>query len=277
MNQTLPSKFSWIWLGVGLGAVATVALLIATGVGGEFGALVISDVGEQLIVTASSAVLFWVALRAFSNSSVAGRQWFLLAIGCAAFAVGDVIWMYYELIARVEPPYPGLADVFYSLQYPFLAVALIGAGVAYRALVDVRRPAVIAAVSSVVLAAAIWFGVLTPAVFVPGVSPLEAFVSALYPLADVLLGVGPAIFVLLVVSQLGGGKLGWPLRAVVMGVLLLTLSDCAYALLNASNAYKSGSVIDYGWSAGQVLIAFGGMLAADLARPTARLGDTQDQ
>lgn len=267
MNQEIPSKFSWIWLGAGLGAVVAVALLVMSGIGGEYGALVFSDAGEQLIVTASAAVLFWVALRAFANSPRAGRQWLLLAIGSASYALGDLIWMYYELFARVEPPYPGWPDVFYSLQYPFIAVALIGAGLAYRALVDVGRPALIAAAISVLLALGIWFGLLKPAVLVDGVPPLEAIVSAFYPLADVLLGVGPALFVLLVVSKLGGGKLGWPLRAVVTGVLLFTLSDTAYAILNATDAYRSGSFIDYGWSAGQVLIAFGGMLAADLARP----------
>jgi len=268
VNQTIPSKFSWIWLGCGLGAVLAVALLAASGIGGEFGGLVVSDVGELLIVTASAAVLFWVALRAFANSPVVGRQWRLLAIGCASFALGDLIWMYYELFARVEPPYPGWPDVFYSLQYPFIALALVSAGLAYRALVDVRKPMAIATAVAVIMSVGLWFGLLMPAVFVEGVAPSEAFVSAFYPLADVLLGIGPAVFVLLIVSKLGGGKLGWPLWAVVAGVLLFTLSDCAYAILNAADAYTSGSVIDYGWSAGQVLIAFGGMLAADLARPT---------
>lgn len=267
MNSTIPSKSSWVWLGCGLGAVVVVALLVMSGIGGDFGVLVFSDVGELSIVTASALVLFWVALRAFSNSLVVGRQWLLLAIGCASFAAGDLIWMYYELFARVEPPYPGWPDVFYALQYPFIAVALVGAGLAYRALVDVRKPAAIAAVIAVAMAAGLWFGLLKPTVFVEGVSTIESLVSAYYPLADVLLGIGPAVFVLLVVGKLGGGKLGWPLRAVVTGVLLLTLSDSAYAILNANDAYQSGSFIDYGWSAGQVLIAFGGMLAADLARP----------
>jgi len=277
VNQNIPSKLSLIWLGSALGAVLAVALLVASGIGGDFGTLVFSDVGEQVIVTASAVVLFWVALRAFANSPKAGRQWLLLAIGCASFALGDLIWMYYEIILRVEPPYPGLADVFYALQYPFIAVALVGAGMAYRALVHVRGPALIAAAISVVLAVGIWFGLLRPSVFVEGVSPLEAFVSAFYPLADVLLGIGPAVFVLLVVSKLGGGKLGWPLWAVVVGVLLFTLSDAAYAILNATDSYRSGSIVDYGWSAGQVLIAFGGMLAADLARPVKSSGARRRQ
>lgn len=277
MRQSIPSRLSWIWLTCGLGAVTTVAFLTASGIGGDFGTLVISDVGEQLIVTASAAVLFWVALRPFAGSRVVGRQWLLLALGCASFALGDLIWMYYELVVRVEPPYPGWPDVFYALQYPFIAVALVGAGRAYGALVDVRKPAVIAAVTAAVIAISLWFGLLKPTVFVGGVAPLEAFVSAFYPLADVVLGIGPALFVLLVLSKLGGGKLGWPLWAVATGVLLFTLSDCAYAILNASDAYRSGSVIDYGWSAGQVLIAFGGMLAADLARPVESTSGIKNQ
>jgi len=277
VRQSIPSRLSWTWLAIGLGAVTAVALLIASGIGGDFGTLVISDMGEQIIVTASAAVLFWVALRPFADSPVVGRQWLLLAIGCASFALGDLVWMYYELVARVEPPFPGLPDVFYALQYPFITVALVGAGRAYSALVDVRRPAAIAAAVAVVMAIALWFGLLKPTVFVDGVAPLEAFVSAFYPLADVLLGIGPALFVLLIVSKLGGGKLGWPLWAVVAGVLLFTLSDCAYAILNAADAYRSGSIIDYGWSAGQVLIAFGGMLAADLARPMESARSTRNQ
>ena len=39
--------------------------------------------------------------------------WLLVLIGVVSYFIGELIWIYYELILRVEVPYPGWADVFY--------------------------------------------------------------------------------------------------------------------------------------------------------------------
>jgi hypothetical protein len=251
---------------LGTAAVAVVFLLVQLGVGGEAGTLWASDLGEALIVGASAAVVLWVALS-LSPGEPLRRQWLPIGLGMLSFAIGDLVWTYLEAFRGLEVPFPGPPDVFYMLEYPLLAVGLMSAGLAYRGLVDLRRPALLSAAAGSVAVVLLVVGFLGPFVFASDASVAEKAVSAFYPLADIAFGIGPAIFLVLVVAQLGGGRLGWPWWAVGAGVLFIAVSDCAYALLSAADLYGSGSLIDYGWSVGHLLIAVGASIAWDVAHP----------
>lgn len=257
-----------VWLVAGLILVVLIASLIAFEVGGEQGTLAIADLGETLLVAASAAVVLSVALS-FPKGDSWRVNWLLIGLGMTAFALGDAIWSYQEVVQAIEPPYPGVPDIFYLLEYPLVAFGLLRAGASYRGLVDVRRPMWIAIAVGVIGTVVMWFGLLAPYVITPDVPPAEAAVSALYPLADLWLLVVAALFVALVVGRLGRGLLAWPWWAVVAGVLLLAAADSGYAWLQAYDRYVSGSFIDYGWSLGHVMLATGALIAYDIAHPKA--------
>lgn len=101
----------------------------------------------------------------------------------------------------------------------------------------------------------------------PGISLAERVFSSLHPLGDVLLMVAPAVFMLVLMASLGGGKLSWPWFAVIAGSVVIALADAGYAWLATYDLYQSGSFIDYGWSIGHALIMLGALIAADLANP----------
>jgi hypothetical protein len=96
----------------------------------------------------------------------------------------------------------------------------------------------------------------------------EKALSSLYPLADILLMVVPAVFVIGVVSSLGGGRLAWQWWAVALGALVIAISDTGYSWLATYDLYSSGSIIDYGWSLGHAFMMLGGLIARDLAAPS---------
>src|SRR4051795_603926 len=50
--------------------------------------------------------------------------WYLFAAGQLGFVLGDGTRAVYESIIGIEAPFPSLADVFYLLAYPVLAVGL---------------------------------------------------------------------------------------------------------------------------------------------------------
>src|SRR5207244_12334166 len=53
-----------------------------------------------------------------------------IGAGCVLFLAGELVWSYYELIRRVAPPYPSLADVGFLGVYVCFLVAvtkLVGA------------------------------------------------------------------------------------------------------------------------------------------------------
>ena len=58
------------------------------------------------------------------------RAWVWIGAGCVLFLAGELVWSYYELIRRVTPPYPSLADVGFLGVYVCFLVAvtkLVGA------------------------------------------------------------------------------------------------------------------------------------------------------
>lgn len=266
MGNRFVSATTWVTFSIALLAVAIIATLIAFEVGGEFGVMAASDIGEVLVVGMTAIVLVLAARRLGASTSV-GRPWLLIGVGALCYAVGDIVWSVIELGMKAEVPYPGLPDLFYMLEYPLVAAGVLSAGLAFRGLVDIRRPLAIASVSGLALAAVVYFGLLRPYVlFDPEIGGGEKFLSALYPIADVLLMVAPAIFVIAIVSTLGGGRLAWPWWAVAVGALLIAASDTGYSWLSVYDMYASGSIIDYGWSLGHAFMMLGGLFALDLAR-----------
>src|SRR3954447_14623529 len=79
----------------------------------------IDDVAEMLAAAAASAAAIWRALRSRRRIRT---SWFLIAGGTAGWAVGEVIWCYYELLAGRDTPFPSLADVGF-LVFPVLGLA----------------------------------------------------------------------------------------------------------------------------------------------------------
>lgn len=211
--------------GAALAALVLVFLLVTFRVGGDLGVVAASDVGELAVVALAALVLFDSARRLGVGTSL-GRPWLLVAAGAASFAVGDAVWTLIEVGMGQEVPYPGLPDAFYLLEYPLVAIGVLSAGLAFKGLIPLKRPAVLAVILGVVATAGIYVGLLAPAVLsAPDVSAGERVLSALYPLADTWLMVVPAVFVLGVVSMLGGGRLAWPWLAVGVGAVLIAASD----------------------------------------------------
>lgn len=260
------SKRTWSVFGLGIVAIVTIALAIATGVGGEDAAVAIADWGLLAVEAASAAVVLWVAFS-FAPTERVRVQWIAIGLGVLMFAIGDAVWTYLEIIKGVEPPYPGAPDIFYLLIYPFIAFGLLRAGLAYKGLVDLRPAIYVSVAIVVVLAVVLYFSLLKPYVLGAGAPAAETALSAAYPIADLLLAFGPAVFTLVVVFGLGRGRFAWPWWAVAVGAALVALSDSGYAYLTSYDLYGSGSFIDYGWSLGFLLMAVGASIFYDLAHP----------
>jgi diguanylate cyclase len=231
--------------------------------GSEAVSLAVSDFGEAAFVALAGAFVVYAAYR-FGIAEATGRNWLLIGVAMLMFAVGDVVYGIYEVVLQVESvPYPGWPDVFYLLSYVFFAWAIFSAALSYRKLVDVKMPLVISAAAGVVALGVIYRFVLIP-VLAADAAWAEKALNVAYPVLDVLLELAPALFVVLVVRQLGGGKLAWPWLVVAAGVALLALADSGYSYLMAHDAYEAGAIVDMGWAFGYGLIAIGASVARDV-------------
>lgn len=258
------SKRTWWVLAIGI--VASLATWGASAYlfsqGQDATATAVSDVGGILVIGAAGLFVLATAMR-WSRGDAVRWQWTLVGLTALIYMVGDIVWAYYEVYKSVDPPYPGLPDVFYILMYVTLGVAVIWAGVAYRFAVSPKRPFVLSLIGSLAVLAAVAVFLAVPLATAPETSLAERALSAFYPVADVALGIGPALFVLLMARGLGRGKLARPWMAVAAGAVLIAVADSGYALLQLKSAYQSGNPIDIGWMLGFTMFAMGASLARD--------------
>ena len=74
------------------------------------------------IVAVCAVVAALVGIRL--HNPVPSPPWYLLALGLLTFVVGDIIWTFYEIVLRVQSPFPSVADAFYLAAPPCMATGL---------------------------------------------------------------------------------------------------------------------------------------------------------
>jgi len=234
---------------VGALATAVVYALAGSQVGGEAGARFILDFGDLIIISGSAAVVLGVAYTFWPGEPLR-RQWTLIGLGVASFAMGDLVWTIIEDVQRRPVPYPGPADIFYVAEYFFLGAALLSAALAYGRVAEMRLAGVVTALVTVLAGTLISLLLLRGIVTDGGIALGEKLLSTFYPLADVLLLLAPAI---LIVTVVGRGKMAWPWWLVAAAVVLIAVSDCSYSWLEQQDMYQSGHLVDYGWMLAHVI------------------------
>lgn len=145
---------------------------------------------------------------------------------------------------------PSLADLGYLLYYPLLGAALI---VLVRRQSRKATGSVFFDIALAVLGATAVLAVILDPVFVDATSEttaLDGAIAALYPLFDLLL-----VAIVVGVSASSVLRIGPRWQFLVLGLLLFTGADIAYALLGHAGAYASGTPLDAAWTAGVAFTA----------------------
>lgn len=181
-----------------------------------------------------------------------------LGLGVLGYAVGQIIWTYYEEVLD-QPPFPSWADAGYLAAYPFLFAGLLllprhalPSAVRLRVLLD----GVMMMAGVVVFS---WYFVLGPAMLQGDESGFDKLVGAAYPFCDLVL-----FFCLIFLWSYSKGLMQ---RLVVvlfsLGLGCILVVDSIFAYGNMHQTYVTGGIIDVGWPLGYMLIA----LAARAACP----------
>jgi len=245
--------------GFSLATVAGVlAVVLGTGAIDGDTATVVSDIIYPIVSIGAGLLLIAGAMSRYGRDRV---SWILFGAGVTSLGLGELTWVWYELIQGIEPPFPGLPDVFYLAGYPALAVAMLLTprlgGNRYQRGAQVVDSIVITVGLSVVA----WLVALEPMYQEAGETSLAEFVvGAAYPVADVLL-VATAVAV--------GIRKSWRLRdrslwMVVAALVAMAVGDAVYLAQSWSDSYVSGSWVDATWLVSYGLFA---LAAAGLTRP----------
>jgi PAS domain S-box-containing protein len=232
-------------------AIGLVAYLGAAGL-----AIWLYFVSDGLVEAAAYLFPSVLALIALITGPIVYRPasrlpWRFLALGQAAFVLGDLIWFSYDL-AGVDP-FPSFADGFYLLGYPLFAIGLVlfiaGRGSRHH-LARLIDAAAIGTVCAVLLVGGV-AGQLTADAGLDGVGVLTLLA---YPVGDVVL-LTAAAYVLFA----GSGWRGNAQRALLVGFAMLLAADTLYDLFLADTNYST-SVLDGLWLLSYVAVGLSALL-----------------
>jgi diguanylate cyclase (GGDEF)-like protein len=201
------------------------------------GYFLLPPVGQNLALLGSNVVACGAIVVALRSRRLAPRSgWLLLAGFPAATAVGNAVYFVNDSILHVSP-FPSLGDVGFLGGYLLLAAGLLRLQHARSAGLDV--PAMLdTAIISVGFAAASWVIFGAPLMH-DEVTPLFERLTALgYPVANVMVLAVAARFFL--TSRRRGSAYVWLAGTVVV----MLVSDTAFAVLNLLGQYDTGHPVD---------------------------------
>jgi len=212
----------------------------------------VDDFGE-----AAAALIAAVACAAaaFRQKGRMRLSWALLGSGAAAWAIGEGIWSYIEVIRGQQVPFPSLADAGYLAAVPFVVAGIAVFPGRHR---TASRAAFL--LDGAIIAGALllisWSTVLGTLYRASSGQTLSAVLGLAYPISDIAI----AVTALLLLNRTGR-SIRLPLLLVVAGLFANLLSDSAFAYLTTKKTYGPAQLIDTGWIAGYLLMGLGAVFA----------------
>ena len=214
------------------------------------------EIADDLVLVVLSVVATVFTLRA-ARSSV-GRiraAWMVMAVAIGAYAVGEIIW-FYDDVVRQEPPFPSIADGFF-LVFPLgacVALLLFRSRTSRESQGRVILDGLIMAGSLVI----VFWALILRRIYETGAATQPEFALLLsYPVGDM---VALTIAAVVLVSAKSGQRV--TLTLLTLGLTCMALADGGYAYLTAQGEYVSGNIVDIGWVASLLLMT----LAAAVGR-----------
>jgi diguanylate cyclase (GGDEF)-like protein/PAS domain S-box-containing protein len=243
--------------GSGSGLVLQLALaLVCAGyaVGSAFGwgseelALIMGDFGLSAAAGTAAVSCFLYARRRRVRFRPA---WLLFALSSVMAALGNLVWGWYEVVLDRDVPSPSYADLFFLC---FAPPAIVGL------LVLAKRPVTKAGWVCLALDAWLiggslltlsWSLALAQATKTDGSSVAHTALSLAYPLLDI------ALVSMVLALHFRRSGVNRPAVNTAIGALALTvMCDALFTSPLMHNSYRSGQLLDAGWFAGSLLLAY---------------------
>lgn len=225
------------------------------GWGGETVIRILDDVG--LIVFAAFACAC-AALAAMWTRGKERAAWLCLTVAAGGWAFGETLWTYLDL-GGGQQPFPSWADAGFTTFLLGAALCLGFLLLAHPVQVQLRL-AVDGLIVGAALFGAAWVTMLGPVYAARSSSPATVALALAYPTVDIAL---VAIAALMLVRAPAARR---PvLAALTAGLVLITLSDSAFAYLTAVGRVEGHHSVAIGWAWGFLCLAI-----AALATQSAR-------
>ncbi|MCT2592607.1 EAL domain-containing protein [Streptomyces sp. N2-109] len=228
------------------GAYATGA---AVGWGSETVALVMGDFGLSAAALLAAASCLWYA-RAHRGNRLR-PAWFLFGLSSAMVGLGNAVWGWYELVLDQPVPRTSVADYCFLL---FAPPAIIGL------LVFARRPVtrsgwVCLGLDAWLIGGSLltlsWSLALVHIAAWEDATVARAALTLAYPLLDIVL-----VSMVLALHFRRPKAARSAVNTAVAALALTVLCDTMFVFPALREGYRSGQLLDAGWFAGSLLLAY---------------------
>ncbi|MFE9170062.1 putative bifunctional diguanylate cyclase/phosphodiesterase [Streptomyces kebangsaanensis] len=237
----------------------------ACGWGSSEVALVMGDFG---LSAAAGAAAVSCALYTRSRRVRFRTAWLLFALSSAMAALGNAVWGWYEVVLDRHVPSPSYADLFFLC---FAPPAIVGL------LVLAKRPVtktgwVCLALDAWLIGGSLltlsWSIALAQAARFDGPSVAHTALSLAYPLLDIVL-----VSMVLALHFRRSAVNRTAVNTAVGALALTVLCDALFTSPLLHHSYRSGQLLDAGWFAGSLLLAYAPWAAPHSGRTTAERHD----
>jgi diguanylate cyclase (GGDEF)-like protein/PAS domain S-box-containing protein len=220
----------------------------ALGWGSDKAALVMGDFGLSAAAGTAAVSCF---LYARSPRVRFRPAWMLFALSSAMAALGNLVWGWYEVVLDRPVPSPSYADLFFLC---FAPPAIVGL------LVLAKRPVTKAgwgclALDAWLIAGSLltlsWSLALAQTARADGTSVAHTALSLAYPLLDIAL-----VSMVLALHFRRSGANRSAINTAIGALALTVMCDALFTSPLMHNNYRSGQLLDAGWFAGSLLLAY---------------------
>jgi diguanylate cyclase (GGDEF)-like protein/PAS domain S-box-containing protein len=224
--------------------------------------------GDMFQLIAPFIAFCWL-FRAFKNDKNGDKYfWFFLSLGCFNYFVAQSIWNYSELIQKVSPPFPGIPDFFWMVQYILYFIAFLYKMKQIKNTYPMIRYMFDIIIFMTVAVTLSMHFIINPilSLSIEENSFIFTLVYVGYPIGDLglLFGVISLFFLTSSISK----KIFIP---ILLGFVLKVFSNSVYLYLVTIDQYSTGSMYDPLWSLSLLLIGFSGLNAKENDREVTRV------
>lgn len=196
-----------------------------------------------------------------SFRSLMGKSITFLSLGLLAWAIGNIIWAYYNLILKIPVPYPSPADFVFIQSFPLWAIGIFFLSRVTGMVFSLRRvkgriflfvlPIVAIAVSYYLL-----FMVARGGVVDTEGGTLKLFLDIAFPVWDVII-LTLALLVFGLSFKYLGGRFKWPIIILLFGFGVNYTADFSFSYTTTLETFFVGNWVDLLFATAMFLLSFG--------------------
>ena len=210
---------------------------------------------SNILYNIAGLIAIALVVRRIRSAKQERWGWLFLALMLISWQAGDWIYSFYDLGLNREPPYPGAADVFYTIGYAALLAALLRLAYPPRLAASLRW--VLDVILIITVAASFeWILIIRPILDEGGLGSLDSLVALSYPVWDLAL-----------VTIVVGGIFAWHGRLtarsglLLLAVIMLAITDTLYSVGVIETSYDNvGNPLEIGWVLAYLLLGVSAIL-----------------